>query len=153
MNDTFYLLDNNALTKLSSDQRASTFFLEQCRVPDEVLYEAGPARAAGFEAIRYPTTPTVLRAVQKVMETVPAGDTKFVDLYRNKGNADPFLVACALVEEELAATMLVRPHWVVVTDDNAVRRKTDEFDISWLASKAFGTLLEAERGGGQHNER
>lgn len=143
MNDTFYLLDNNALTRLNSAQRASTFFVEQCRVPDEVLYEAGPARAAGLESTRYPTTPEVLRAVQTVMATVPVGDIELVDLYHNKGNADPFLVACALVEQEHAAPMLVRPQWVVVTDDAAVQRTAEEFEIAWLTSADFLVILMA----------
>ncbi len=68
MNDTFYLVDNNVLGKLSSAQRRSAFFVTYCRVPDEVLHEAGPARAAGAQECRYPTTADVLRAVQTVMD-------------------------------------------------------------------------------------
>ncbi len=145
MNDTFYLLDNNVLAKLTPAQRASAFFMEQCRVPDEVMHEAGPARAAGLEQVRYPTTPEVLRGVQTVMATVAARDIKLVDLYHNKGNADPFLVACALVEQQHAAPMLVRPEWLVVTDDHAVRRKADEFEIAWSSSTDFIGLLNTDR--------
>lgn len=141
MNETFYLVDNNVLGKLSSVQRGSAFFAKYCRVPDEVLHEAGPARAAALHAVRYPTTPDVLRAVQAVMATVDAGDIKLVDLYRNKGTADPFLIACALAEQQSSADMLIRPEWVVVTDDEAVRRKAEEFDIAWISSQRLVGLV------------
>lgn len=141
MNDTFYLVDNNVLGKLSSAQRRSAFFVTYCRVPDEVLHEAGPARAAGAQECRYPTTADVLRAVQTVMATVDPGDIKLVNLHRNKGTADPFLVACALVEQHNSADMLIRPEWVVVTDDRAVGRKAEEFDVSCIPSDKLLGLL------------
>jgi hypothetical protein len=141
MNETFYLVDNNVLGKLSTVQRGSAFFARYCRVPDEVLHEAGPARAAALHAVRYPTTPDVLEAVKTVMATVDVGDIKLVDLYRNKGTADPFLIACALVEQQSSADMLIRPEWVVVTDDEAVRRKAEEFDVAWIGSSQFMSLL------------
>jgi hypothetical protein len=141
MNETFYLVDNNVLGKLTSAQRATPFFTEQCRVPDEVMDEAGPARAAGLQAVRYPTTGNVLRALQVVMATVEPGDTKLVNLYRNKGGADPLLVACAMIEQQKAATMLVAPEWVIATDDDAVRRKAEEFGIRWMSSADLAGIL------------
>ncbi|MBM3715522.1 MAG: hypothetical protein FJW64_07280 [Actinobacteria bacterium] len=134
MNETFYLVDNNVLGKLTPAHRASPHFTEYCRVPDEVMHEAGPARAAGLQAVRYPTTGNVLRAVQVVMATVEAGDVTLVNLYRNKGGADPLLIACALVEQQKVADMLIRPEWVVATDDDAVRRKAEDFDVRWMSS-------------------
>jgi hypothetical protein len=105
-----------------------------------VLHEAGSARAVELDAVRYPTTPEVLRAVQQVMATVPVRDTKLVDLYRNKGSADPFLIVCALVEQAAAADMLIRPHWTVVSEDKAVRHEAEEFDIPWMSSSDFARL-------------
>jgi hypothetical protein len=85
MKDVFYLIDNNVLGKLKPSDLQSAFFLERCRVPDEVIHEAGPARAAALHAVRYPTTADVLRAAQAVMATVEIGDVKLVNLYSNKG--------------------------------------------------------------------
>lgn len=141
MNDTFYLIDNNVLGKLTSSQLGSAFFAEYCRVPDEVLHEAGPARAEALQALRYPTNVAVLSALQTVMATVAADDIKLVDLFRNKGTADPFLIACALVEQQNSADMLIRSEWVVVTDDGAVRHKAEEFGVMWSSSTEFAALL------------
>jgi hypothetical protein len=143
MNDTSYLVDNNVLGRLTPAQRGSSFFAKYCRVPDEVLHEAGPGRAATVQGARYPTTAAVLRAMQTVMATVDAGDVKLVNLYRNTGTADPFLIACALVEQQNSADMLIRPEWVVVTEDEAVRRKAEEFDVPWISSTAFEAMLAA----------
>jgi hypothetical protein len=141
MNETFYLVDNNVLGKITSAQRASAFFTDYCRVPDEVMHEAGPARAAELQGVRYPTTGNVLRVVQVVMATVEAGDIALVNLYRNKGGADPFLIAVALVEQQKVADMLIRPDWVVATDDDAVRRKAEEFDVPWISSTDLAVIV------------
>ncbi|CAN7354262.1 hypothetical protein LJR045_002050 [Microbacterium sp. LjRoot45] len=141
MNETFYLVDNNVLGKLTPVQRATPFFTEHCRVPDEVMDEAGPARAAALRAVRYPTTGNVLRALQAVMATVEPGDITLVNLYRNKGGADPLLVASAIVEHQKVADMLIRPEWVIATDDDAVRRKAEEFGIRWMSSADLAGVL------------
>lgn len=40
MNEERYLIDNNVLSHLSPEQRASGFFRTRCRIPAEVLHEA-----------------------------------------------------------------------------------------------------------------
>lgn len=137
MNDIFYLVDNNVLGKLKPSDLQSAFFIQYCRVPDEVIHEAGPSRTAALHTVRSPTTADVLRAAQAVMATVEVGDVKLVNLYRNKGAADPFLIACALVEQENSADMLIAPEWRIVTDDGAVRRTADEFGVAWTSSAEF----------------
>lgn len=141
MNDTYYLLDNNVVGKLTRSQRRSEFLLERCRVPDDVIHEAGPDRRAELEELRYPTTAAVLQALKAVLATEPPGNTALVDLYHNKGNADPFLVACALVEQVMGADMLVAPEWVVVTDDKAVRSKAAECGVPWISHLDFVLLI------------
>lgn len=97
MNEDMYLLDNNALSHLSRAQRSSAFFRERCRLPSKVLLEAkGYLDAEAFNQVEWPTTAGVLKLLRMVMKTVPEGDTTLLNLYANKGAADPMIVACAL---------------------------------------------------------
>ncbi|GAA2567329.1 hypothetical protein [Mycolicibacterium diernhoferi] len=144
MTDYQYLVDNNVLSTLSRDQRASEFFRSFCHIPDEVLYEA-----RGFPDIdelrdcRYETTDAVLRQLLVVMKTVPVADTKLVDLYANRGGADPLIVACALEARSQNDDKLFGPTWVVVSDDDAVREKAAEFEIDRLSAREFSAILDA----------
>lgn len=120
--EIFYLLDNNALNHLTRAQRASRYFLERCRLPSEVIHEAeGYGDAATFKRVEYPTTARVLEFARTVMATVPETDTKLVNLYSNKGAADPMLVACALDGTHETGLHLFGPSWVIVSNDKAVR--------------------------------
>lgn len=138
MTDERYLLDNNALSHLTVAQRASEFFREYCRLPSEVIYEAkGYPDAASLKSVEYPTTPNVLKHLGMVMATVPANDTKLVNLYTNKGAADPLLIACALDGMEHAAELLWGPTWIIVSNDNAVRTKAAELGIQAITRESF----------------
>lgn len=140
MNEELYLLDNNALSHLTRAQRASSFFHEHCYLPSEIIHEAqGYPDVASFKDTEYPTTANVLKHLRTVMETVPAKDTTLVNLYANKGAADPMLIACALDGMEEAATLLWGPTWVVVSNDNAVRAKAAEFDVEACTREEFLT--------------
>jgi hypothetical protein len=144
--DNQYLIDNNVLAKLPRHQRISTFFSRYCHIPDEVLYEArGFPDIAELKTRRYETTGGVLRQLIAVMETVPVSDTKLVDLYANRGNADPLLVACALEAMRQDEDKLFRSTWIVVSDDDAVREKAAEFEIERRTGKEFAAILEAAR--------
>jgi hypothetical protein len=139
-----YVIDNNTLSRLSRAQRASSFFREHCHIPTEVLHEArGLPDAAALHANEYPTTARVLRILIDVMATVPVGDTSLVDLYANKGNADPLLIACALDGKRDVDQFLFGPTWAVVSGDKAVRSKAVEFGLEVLTSDEFVALLEA----------
>ncbi len=133
-----YLLDNNALANIPIDARRGAFVRQNCRLPDEVLYEAqGYPDIAELADLAYPTTVAVLRALIKVMASLPPSDSKLVDLYHNRGNADPLLVACALVERELNEQRLLTEKWVIVSDDRAVQAKAAEFEVDFLSSEQF----------------
>ena len=122
-----YVVDNNALSRLTRAQRASSFFREHCHIPTEVLYEArGLPDIAALKANEYATTGRVLKTLIEVMATVPVGDTKLVDLYANRGNADPLVVACAIDGQRADNEFLFGPTWVVVSGDKAVRAKAVE---------------------------
>ena len=85
----------------------------------------------------------VLEWLIQVMRSVPADDTTLVDLYRNKGAADPLLVACALDGQSRDSVYLDAPEWVVVTADDAVRRKAREFGLRSLTNAEFASVIDA----------
>lgn len=137
-----YLVDNNALAKLTMSQRASKFFRQRCRLPSEVIYEArGFPDFRDLETLEYHTTARVLKALTLVLATVSAGDTKLVNLYANQGNADPLLIACAIDGQWANEEALFGPLWVIVSDDKAVRNKSLEFGIGVRSSTEFSSLL------------
>ena len=145
MTDEVFLLDNNALSHLTLAQRASEFFREYCRLPSEVIYEAkGYPDAASFKSVEYPTTPNVLKHLGRVMATVPTNDTRLVNLYTDKGAADPLLIACALDGMEQAAELLWGPTWIIVSNDKAVRAKAAEFRVEALTREEFLSATERE---------
>jgi rRNA maturation endonuclease Nob1 len=151
-----YVVDTNALTQLGKQRRASEYFLESAVIPEAVLREAN-----GFPDIKslhdnvHPTTPRVLQLLVEVMATVPDTDTRLVNLYANLGNADPLVIACALEGQEHDSQCLIAPEWFVVTGDEAVRDKAEEFGLKVLSNSQFAALIdvagdeqEGSRGGG-----
>ncbi|MDQ1077276.1 MULTISPECIES: hypothetical protein [Microbacterium] len=145
MNEELYLLDNNVLSHLTQAQRASAFFHERCFLPSEIVHEAeGYPDAASFKDVEYPTTANVLKHLGAVMASVSADDTALVNLYANKGAADPMLIACALDGIEEAATLLWGPTWVVVSNDNAVRAKAAEFRVESRTREEFQAWTAGE---------
>jgi hypothetical protein len=92
MNGNFYLIDNNALIALTRKRVQTEFFANHCRITADVLHEASEHREWGLLAtLAEPTTPAFLEHVRAVMSRVKPGDTNLVDLYANKGAADPGL--------------------------------------------------------------
>ena len=66
MNETRYLLDNNALGRITPAQRATLFVKEACRLPSEVLYEArGFPDIELLNQLEYPTTASVLTSAKR----------------------------------------------------------------------------------------
>lgn len=116
-------------------------------IPSEVLQEAG-----GFpdiETLRqyeYATTPSVLRWLAKVMVTIPQNDKDLVNLYANRGGADPLMVACALDGEARESSYLDPAAWVIVTGDKAVQGKAHEFALRVLNLAEFATLIDEAQG-------
>lgn len=138
----WYLLDNNVLTKLTRDQRASTFVRDRCRIPTEVLYEAqGFPDIRELRALEFRVTAQVLECVREVMRTLTPGDVKLVDLYRNKGNADPLIIATALTATRQSQETLFGEDWQVVTDDLGIRAKASELGVKSLGSTELVALL------------
>lgn len=135
-----YLIDNNALGPLGGGKKSS-FFREHCRVPAEVAHESRRAKHARLLApVTVEMTPAMLAQLAEVMKTVPVGHTGLIDLYANKGTADPILVAMAVV---LSTADLFSDTWVVVTEDKEVRAKATEFSIGTLTPKELAALIDA----------
>lgn len=138
-----FVIDTNALGQLGRKRRASEFFLENAVIPEEVMHEAsGFPDVARLRDNMHPTTPRVLYWLTQIMATVPADDTRLVDLYANRGNADPLVVACALEGQEHDSQQLLGPEWFVVTADEAVREKAREFGLTVLRNSEFSALVD-----------
>lgn len=134
---TYFLVDNNVLNQLPRRARASAAFLARCRIPSEVVREARDADYADEVArLEVPMTIDALRQLKRVMASIPRGDRSLVDLFHNKGGADPTMIAHALALEG-AQEGLWDDTWTVVTDDEAVIAKAREFGVSTLRTHEF----------------
>lgn len=141
--DSTYFVDTNTLTQLTRPLRSTELFRRTVRIPRAVLAEAkGLPDIEELKTLEYPTTPSVLRCLVRVLETVPVGDTRLLDLYGNRGNADPFLVACAIDARNQEAATLFPRTCVVVSGDRAVRGKAAEFDLSTLTNREFAERID-----------
>ena len=142
MTEEFFFLDTNVVSHLRAEHIASPFFLERCLIPAEVFHESDGR--AELRPIVYAVTEAVLTALGDVMASLEPGDLSLINLYRNAGNADPMLVACALVETRKAEHMLVAPTFVVVSHDGAVRDKCRDFGIPSMARGDFLARMASE---------
>lgn len=142
-----YVIDNNTLNQLSRSQKASSYFRDNVHIPSEVLHEARDSSdLADLRPNEYPMTPSVLAEIIRVMATVTTADTKLIDLYANRGNADPLVVACALDGQNRDEGLLIAPEWIVVTGDNAVRAKAEELGLHVLTNAEFAARIDAATG-------
>lgn len=143
MKQTRYLVDTNALSKLSRRQRGSSFLRANCRLPSEVLREAhGLPDIARLKELEYPMSARILELVGEVMATVSPHDRELVDLYHVEGTADPILIAVALHARERFSEALWGEEWTIVTDDGGVRNKAADFDVDTIETTSFQALLE-----------
>ncbi|GEL45069.1 hypothetical protein CHO01_01850 [Cellulomonas hominis] len=142
MNEHRYLLDANVLTRLTADQRASAFVSARCRVTAEVMNEVrGLPDRSVIARIELSTDARTLGRLREVMASVVPGDQSLVDLYRNKGCADPVIVAAALAAED-GQDQLWQTQWHIVSDDKAVRAMASTFGISWISRRDLVALIE-----------
>ena len=143
MNNTYYLVDNNALIALGWARRVTKFFRDRCRVSQDVLYEARFASdTTALTELTYKVSPRILEHVRTVMTTVPPGNTELVDLYKNKGAADPVLLATVIDAVERDDGNLFPDAWVIVTRDKALMFKAKEFDIPTLSPEQLAKLID-----------
>ena len=139
-----YVVDTNALSQIGRRRRSMAYFREHAAIPSEVAREAeGFPDIDALQENVLPTTSHVLEWLVQVMASVPAEDTTLVDLYANRGSADPLVVACALNGQALDSVYLDAPEWIVVTGDDAVRIKAGEFGLRVLSSAEFAAVIDA----------
>jgi hypothetical protein len=144
VSETHYLLDTNALSRLTASERASRFMRARCGITDDVLWESRDlADAAQLQILVQPMTADALTVIKEIMRKVLVGNLKLVNLYSNKGAADPGLVACAVAATTRSQDTLFRQEWLVVTDDGEVRTTAERFDVEWMSSSDFVATLRA----------
>lgn len=139
MNEDMYLLDANVLSRLTPRQRGSAFVATRCRVPSEVLHETrGLPDLEVVEPLEMPPSSLMLERLRDVMASIAPEDYTLVDLYRNRGGADPILVASALAADKGDARLWATT-WHIVSDDGAVRATASVFGVPTLTR---GELVE-----------
>lgn len=139
-----YLVDNNALISLGRDRVASPFFRAHCQVTTDVLREAQEhTHYTQLRASAYPRTSAVLQQIRNVMTGVAVGDTSLVDLYGNKGSADPGLVASALDAMASEEGVLFSDEWMVVTNDSGVEEAAGRHGVATIRVAELATLIDS----------
>lgn len=139
-----YVVDTNTLIQLNKNQRSSSFFLEHAVAPMEVLKEAdGLPDSELLQQILRPTTARTLHWLALIMKSIRVGDSRLVNLYANKGSADPLVLACALEAQEAESSYLDPAEWVIVTDDHALRTKAREFEVCYFTNSEFAAKIDA----------
>lgn len=149
MNETLYLLDTNALTRLTSSRIQSEFFSAQCHVTSDVLFEAEGFREHDKERIRAATIePSVefFKLLEEVMRSEVPKDIRLVDLYRNKGTADPGLLATILEKIAGERGKFFPDRRVLVTDDHAVIAKATQFLIEHISPSQLASAIDSSIG-------
>lgn len=138
------MVDTNALCLLTPSQRGSDFFRKNARIPEAVLDEVKTLHDVDvLKSLAYATSVSVLQRLVQVMCSLSVGDFSLVNLYSNKGKADPLVIACALDGLENETDLFVQD-WVVVTSDAAVQNVAKEFGLDVLDGHAFRSLLVTE---------
>ena len=139
---TRYLVDNNALIALKRDFVTSAFFRAHCQVTTDVLREANEHPHLGqLKAGAYALTPAVLEQVRTVMASVEVGDIGLVDLYGNKGAADPGLIASALDAIAVGEDALFSDEWVIVTNDGGVEKAAALHGVATIKPNELAALV------------
>ncbi len=144
MNEVRYLVDNNALTALTGRRIESDFFAANCHITPDVLREASsrPERRVLEDCVTN-VSADFFSMVRFVMSSEPVGDVRLVDLYRNKGAADPGLLATILLSNQVEDGMLLRSSWVLVTDDSRVREKAQVLGIEVHDSSQLKRIIDS----------
>lgn len=138
-----YLVDNNALIALKRDRVASAFFRAHCQVTTDVLREAdGHPHFAQLKGGAYALTPAVLEQIRTVMAGVALGDTSLIDLYGNKGSADPGQVASALDAIAADEGALFGDDWIIVTNDGGVEDAAARHGVATVKPAELAALID-----------
>lgn len=123
-----YIFDQNSIPiLLSSKKRLDNFFLIQ-EVEEEMSHyklEDRVTQLIRFGVSRINSDFETYQLMSEIMQG--ESDQQLVNLYKQEGYADPFLVAHVEQQAKLSKKLTVSlfgdlsPEWTLITDDNAVR--------------------------------
>ena len=145
MKSTKYILDNNVLSQMTSDQRNGVFVRDHRHIPSDVMYEARGYLEEALQTLEYSTSINVLKHIRDVMAFLPVTDTDLVDLYSNKGMADPAIIACALDAIERESDTLFKSTWVIVSEDTAINRTANLLGVEAISTVEFFERLSSSQ--------
>ena len=134
MNDDRFLLDANVLSRLTPTQRVSAFVAERCRGRPDVHL---------VEPLELPSTAAMPERLRGVMASIAPEDSTLMDLYRDRGGADPVIVAAALTAER-GDNSLCPTVRHLVPDDRAGRMTASLFGLDVLSRAELVSLIERE---------
>ncbi len=144
MMGTVYVVDNNALSVLGGKRVRSREFAKYCKVPQEVIHETGGRRyRTALEHVEVKVTPEILEKLIEVMTRIRPGDFGLVDLYLDKGGADPVVIATALYLQELENAKIGPDRLVIATNDARVRQLAQESGLDWVSAESLRATLDA----------
>lgn len=142
MNENRYLLDAVVLLEMTPSQRRAEFVRTYCRIPSEILYEAASLPDIHlFRELEVGVTTNILKNLKTVMATVEPGD-RIIELYKNKGNGDMMLLACALTLMSGERPNLFPDRWIIVSDDKALRSKATELNVPSCSRAELVAFIE-----------
>src|SRR5690606_26229961 len=90
-----------------------------------------------LESLAAQPTVDILGRIGQVMRGLIPGDTSLVDLYLNKGAADPGLIAHALLRIAAQDGQLFPDDWTIVTLDVGVLKIADIHDLPTMGPSAL----------------
>lgn len=133
----------NALIALKRDFVVSACFRAHCQVTTDVLREANEhPHVSQLQAGTYALTPAVLEQVRTVMAGVEVGDIGLIDLYANKGAADPGLIASALDAIAAGEDALFSDEWVIVANDGGVEEAAARHGVATIKPADLAALVD-----------
>lgn len=144
MRETLYIVDNNALAKLGRRRRKTDFFRNHSMIPEDVWREAQGYIEQDLSDRVCRVNPAILYHLKSIMDDVSVGDTTLVDLYQNKGTADPTIVATALAGRDKWTDALWPVRHIIVSNDKAVVSLAKRHDLETLNSGEFNRLIDSE---------
>lgn len=142
--DERYLIDTTPAVALTKDIFESDFFTEKCRFPEEIVYELRDNQ--NYKYIQTHEIPISIGVLSFLQSTVLTGldkSMKVLDLYKNNGNGDVFLIATVLDERHKESGRLFRTQWTIVTEDRGVVSMAKQYDIHTMNTDQF---IEVARG-------
>lgn len=143
MQTPLYLIDNMVIcSKALAPYIELDFVRSNCAVIDEVVYESrNSMRASSIKKLQQPLRAKDLELLKAISQDC-IEKYKILDLY--EGSGDALLLATALATNEpndRQLSMFTANKPTIVTEEKAVRRACDDFNLQWMSQKDFISLI------------